>query len=72
MSEIIVQPNETIEKSISYLELENRLAFDGSTEFTTSVDDKILFIKIILVNIRGEKAEYEQAVYIISKTIKEA
>ena len=48
------------------------MAFDGSTEFTTSVDDKILFIKIILVNIRGEKAEYEQAVYIISKTIKEA
>ena len=71
MSEIIVEPDKEIKKSISYSKSEKRLIFNGSSEFNTSVNDKFFFIKITLVNVRGEKAEYNQAVYIESKTIED-
>ena len=57
LSEIIVEPDATIKDSISILESENKLKYDGSSDFSTSVVDKLYFIKITLVNVRGEKSE---------------
>ena len=53
MSEIIVLPDAAIEESISYLATEEKLKYDGSSDFSTSVVDKLYFIKITLVNVRG-------------------
>ena len=71
MSDIIVEPDKEIKNSISYSKFEKRLIFNGSSEFNTTVNDKLFFIKITLVNVRGEKAEYNQAVYIVSKTVED-
>lgn len=73
MSEIIVEPDAAIEESIFYLASENRIKYDGSSDFNSYVVDKLIFIKITLVNIRGEESEeFQQAVYIESKTNEEA
>ena len=57
MSEIIVEPNAAIEESISYLASDNKMKYDGKSDFSTSVVDKLYFIDITLVNVRGETSE---------------
>ena len=58
LSKIIVEPDTTIKESISYLESENILKYDGSPNLSTSLVDKLYFIKITLENVRGEKSEF--------------
>lgn len=72
ISEIIVEPDASIEKSVNYLSSENKFVFDGSSEFSSPVIGKFFSIKITLVDDRGNISEFNQSVYLSSKEVEEA
>ena len=65
---MIVEPDSVILKEISYSTTENSLIFNGSSDFNDSEIEKLLQIKITLVNIRGNQETYIQPVYLIKET----